>query len=269
MKSLISVTKEHMEHFYLIMRLSLYELKSNNNNNYLGMLWEIINPGIQIAIYWFVFGYGIRGGRALDDGTAFFPWLLSGIVVWFFAQPSILQGSKSIYTRIKMVSKMNFPMSVIPTYVIFAKLYPHLMLLGIAIVILQFCGYPISIYYIQLPYFLLGTIAFLIGVSLVTSTLSTIVRDVQQIVQAIMRMLIYLSPILWVTHRLPEWVQSIMKLNPLYYLVEGYRWSLLGQGWYWSVDPMYTLYFWFIVFVFLWFGSYIHVKFRKHFIDYL
>lgn len=56
MKSAWKVIKEQIDHFYLIRRLSLYELKNKNKNNYLGMAWELINPSIQIMIYWFVFG---------------------------------------------------------------------------------------------------------------------------------------------------------------------------------------------------------------------
>lgn len=268
MSSMLRVIKEQIESFYLIRRLSLYELKSANNNNYLGMMWEILNPGIQIAIYWFVFGYGIRGGKAVGD-VPFFQWMLAGILVWFFANPSISQGSKSIYTRIKMISKMSFPMSVIPTYVIFSKLYPHLLLLLISTIIFQISGYPISVYYLQLPYFIFATVVFLIAISLITSTLSTIVRDFQMIVQAVLRILIYVSPVLWVTFSMPGWVQSIMKINPLYYLVEGYRHALLGQGWYMIEEAGYTLYFWALVLFLFWFGSIIHVKFRKHFIDFL
>lgn len=268
MSFIFTVIKEQIQHFYLIRRLSWYELKINNKNNYLGMLWEIINPAIQIAIYWFVFGYGIRAGRSVD-GVPFFHWLLAGILVWFFFQTAILQGSKSIYSRIKIISKMNFPMSVIPSFVIFSRLYPHLLLLGIAIILFQFLGYPITIYYLQLPYFLFATTILLFALTLITSTLTTIVRDVQQVVQSIMRVLIYLTPILWVTFKLPEWVQGLMKLNPLYYLVVGYRAALLGEGWYWFSNTWDVVYFWGFTLVALFIGSMLHVKFRRRFIDFL
>ncbi|KML41327.1 MULTISPECIES: ABC transporter permease [Cytobacillus] len=269
MKSAIKVLKEQIESFYLVRRLSLYELKSQNNNNYLGLFWEILNPGIQIAIYWFVFGFIIRGGREAANGVPFFPWLLSGIILWFFIQPSIVQGSKSIYSRIRMISKMSFPLSVIPTYVIFSKLYPHIFLLGFTIVVLQFMGFPVSIYYLQLPYFLFATVALLVSISLVTSTLATIVRDVQMVVQSLMRMLLYLTPILWVSMSLPGPIKTIMKLNPLYYLVEGYRAALLGQEWYIITEYQLTIYFWAVVIFLYILGSSIHVKFRRHFVDFL
>lgn len=267
MSFITTVLKEQIQNFYLIRRLSLYELKTSNNNNYLGMLWEILNPGIQIAIYWFVFGY-VSDRKDVDE-IKYFPWMLAGIILWFFVNPAITQGSKSVYSRLKMLSKMNFPMSVIPSYVIFSKLYPHLMLIAVVTVLLQFLGYPLSIYYIQLPYFLFATVIFLFALALITSTLTTIVRDFQNVVTSVMRVLLYLTPILWASSSLPDWIQTVMLSNPLYYLVQGYRASLLGQGWFIVDHWLYTLYFWGIIIVLLFLGSMLHVKFRRHFIDYL
>lgn len=268
MKSLWTVLKEQWDHLYLIQRLALYEVKINNNNNYLGLLWELINPGIQLAIYWFVFGYAIRRGEPVE-GVPFFHWLFAGMLIWFFVYPSLLQGSKSIYTRIKMIAKMSFPTSVIPSYVMVSKLYPHFLLLAIAIVIFQFSGSPISIYYLQLPYFLFATVALVFAINLITSTLATIIRDVQMVVQAVLRMLIYVSPILWVSFSLPDFVQNIMRINPLFYVIEGYRAAFFYHEWYFIEKWEYTLYFWLVIFVLLWLGSMLHMRFRKQLIDYL
>lgn len=265
MKSMFLVVKEQITSLYLIKRLSLFEMKSANTNNYLGILWEIINPMIQLSIYWFVFGEGIRKGEPIGD-VPFVYWMITGMVVWFFVNPAILQASKSIYTRINFISKMSFPMSVIPTYVIVSKLYSHLMLVGVITLILQFAGYRLSVFFIQLPYFMFAGLMLLIAISLITSTLATIVRDVQMIVQAIIRMLLYLTPLLW---HPTGYILKLMMINPLFYIVEGYRSAMLGTGWYILESPQYTLYFWGVVLVLLLIGSVLHVKFRNHFIDYL
>ncbi|QWU07213.1 ABC transporter permease [Heyndrickxia coagulans] len=267
MKSAITVIKEQINSFYLILRLSAYEMRSQNKSNYLGVLWEIINPMIQISIYWFVFGFGIRGGHPRPQ---FIPWLLAGISVWFFIYPSVMQGSRSVYSRIKMVAKMNFPLSAIPSYVILSKIYQHFMLLAIIIVILNLKGYTISIYYFGIAYYFISVYIFVFGLSLVTSTLSTIVRDVQNIVQALMRMMIYLTPILWNPNTLSPKIQAVLKLNPFYYVIEGYRSSLLGnEGWYFINHWHYTLYFWVMTIVIFIIGSSLHVKFRNRFVDFL
>jgi teichoic acid transport system permease protein len=273
MRSSFIVINEQVKHFYLIRRLSLFELKNNNNNNYLGMAWEVINPMIQIMIYWFVFGYGIRQRAAIEVSNKlevpFFQWMLAGIVVWFFFFQSTILSSKSIYTRLKMLSKMEFPMSVIPNFIIFSQLYIHLVLVVIAIVIFQLTGFPINIYYFQIIYFMVATFALTFALALITSTLSTIIRDVHMFLSATLRMLLYFSPILWAVSTLPETIQLIMKLNPLYYIIEGYRSGFLGLGWYFIEHWQYTIYFWSITsFLFL-AGATLHVKFRRHFIDFL
>ncbi|MEH7383242.1 ABC transporter permease [Bacillus sp. JJ1533] len=268
MKSMVTVIKEHVKNFYLIIRLSFFEIKSSNSDNYLGILWEILNPTIQIMIFWFVFGFGIRGGQDVGN-IPFLPWLLSGIVVWFFINQSLLQGSRAIYSRINIISKLNFPISVTPTFVIVSHFYHHIILVGIIMAILYFYGFSVSIYILQLPYFTIATFAILISLSLITSTLATIVRDVQMVVQSIVRVLLYLTPILWTVEKLPEFIQIIMKINPFYYIVEGYRASLLGLDWYFIENIQYTIYFWALVFVLFLIGSILHVKFRKHFVDYL
>ncbi|WP_144462523.1 ABC transporter permease [Siminovitchia fortis] len=272
MKSAINVIKEQIEHFYLIRRLSLYELKSKNKSNYLGMAWEVINPVIQILIYWFVFG-SIRQRADIEIAPGFnvpfIHWLLAGFILWIFFYQSTIQGSKSIYTRLRMLSKMNFPMSVIPNIVIFSQFYIHLFMLGIAFIIFQLSGFFVTIYFVQIIYFIFATFCLIFGISLITSTLSTIIRDVHMFLNATLRMLLYLSPILWQISILDNPLPTIMKLNPLYYLIEGYRSALFGTGWYFIDHWQYTLYFWAVVVILFLFGSTLHMKFRRHFIDYL
>src|SRR5699024_11128303 len=127
----------------------------------------------------------------------FFIWLLAGFFLWIFSFQSMIEGSKSIYSRLRILSKMSFPFSVIPNFVIFSKLYVHLFMLGITIIILQFTGFDISIHYIQLSYFLFSALALLFAISLITSTISTIIRHFHRRLNAALRMLLYLSGVLW------------------------------------------------------------------------
>jgi len=268
------VIKEQINNFYLTRRLSLYELKSQNRNNYLGMAWEILNPAIQIMIYWFVFGT-LRDRAPIEIGgveVPFFSWLLAGFFLWIFFYQATIQGSKSIYTRLRMLSKMNFPMSVIPNIAIFSKFYIHVMMVVITIIIFQFMGFYINIYYFQLIYYIIAIFCLLYALSLITSTLSTIIRDIHMFLNSTLRMMLYLSGVLWpisnLTDEFPTLAQ-LMKLNPLYYLIEGYRSAFFGVEWYFIEHWQYTLYFWALVVVLFILGSILHVKFRRHFIDYL
>ncbi|RSL30867.1 ABC transporter permease [Salibacterium salarium] len=267
MKSVFNIAKELWQNVYLINRLALYEIKIKNNNNYLGAAWELITPFFFIAIYWFVFGYGIRENSAVD-GIPFLNWMTAGITIWFFIQPAITQGSKAIYTKIRLVSNMNFPTSVIPAYVTVSKLYPHLVILFLVMVFMQFTDYKINLYYIQFPYFIISMVILTLAVVLITSTLTTVIRDVQMFIQSTIRVFLYITPFLWIAD-MPGWVESLMRLNPLYYLVEGYRASFFAESWYAVENWEYTLYFWGLVVVLFVIGGFLHVRFRRHFIDFL
>src|SRR5699024_9668971 len=192
MKSAFKVLKEQIDHFYLIRRLSLYEIKSKNKNNYLGFAWEIINPAIQLVIYWFVFGTIRKRAPIEMNGIEvdFFPWLLAAFFLWLFCYQSIIQGSKSIYSRLKMLSKMNFPMSVIPNFVVFSNLYIHLFLVVITAVLMNALGYYANVYYFQIIYVIVASVCLLFALSLVTSTLSTIIRDFHMLLNSTLRMLL-------------------------------------------------------------------------------
>lgn len=273
MKSAILVLKEQFKYFYLIRRLSIYEIKSENKNNYLGTAWEFINPAIQILIYWFVFGTLLQRHDMMVGNVEidFFYWLLAAFSLWIFFYQGTIQGSKSIYSRLRILSKMNFPMSIIPSYVIFSKFYVHLIILFASIILFQFAGFYISIYYLQLLYFIVALVVLIFSLSLITSTLSTIIRDVHMFINSTLRMLLYLSGVLWPITILSDWklLMQIMQLNPLVYLIEGYRTAFFGNEWYFITHWQYTLYFWALTAVLLIIGSALHVKFRRHFIDFL
>src|SRR5699024_4527962 len=116
----------------------------------------------------------------------------------------------------------------------------------LAFIVLQIAGYYINIYYIQLIYFIFGTYALIFSFALITSTLSTLVRDVHLLLNSLLRMLLYLSGVLWPLTLLSDFplLMQLMRLNPLVYLIEGYRAVFFGTEWYIVTAWEYSLYFW-------------------------
>ena len=273
MKSLWIVLQEQVKNFYLIRRMSLYDMKSKNQNNYLGIVWEVLTPVISIMIYWFVFGT-LRQREPIEMGgedVPFFYWLAIGFIVWTFFFQGSIEASKSIYRRLKMLSKMSFPLSAIPNITIFSKFYTHVIMLFLAFAVFQLAGYYVNIYYLQLIYFVIGTYALIFAFSLITSTLSTLVRDVHLLLNSLLRMLLYVSGVLWPLSLLSDFplIMKLMQLNPLLYLIEGYRSVFFGTEWYIVTHWEQSLYFWGVIFLMMLVGAKLHVMFSRNFIDYL
>lgn len=261
------ILKEQILNLNLIFRLSFYEVKGKYKMHYLGAFWQLLNPFIQIGIYWFVFGLGIRGGSPVGE-TPFFLWLIAGLVPWLFISPAVTQSANSVYTKINLVSKMKFPVSVLPSIKIVGNSFSLIIMLIITIAILLLNGVYPGLYLLQLPYYLLCLYVLLFGLSLLLSTLTIIIRDIQNLVQSIMRIMMFILPILWNIDRLPKIYVTILQLNPFFYIIEGFRNSLIGGKWFYN-DLSYTFYFWFICILLLFIGSSVHVKFRHKFVDYI
>ncbi|WP_156290921.1 ABC transporter permease [Oceanobacillus salinisoli] len=266
---LSKVISEQIKYWNLIIRMSRFEVKGSYQQHYLGTLWQFIYPSIQILIYWIVFGIGIRGGQPIGE-IPYIVWLLMGLIPWFFISPSMIQGSNSIHQKVSLVSKMNFPVSVLPTIKIVSNSIQFFVLFAILILLLLMNGIPVSIYWFQLIYYFICMIALVFAFSIFSSTISTLVRDYQTLLSASMRMLLYLSPILWNPEgeMVPEILGNLLKLNPLYYIIDGFRSSFLSVGWFYE-DITYTLYFWLFTFILLYFGAKLHIRFRENFVDYL
>ncbi|WP_246942794.1 ABC transporter permease [Bacillus pinisoli] len=266
MKFVFEVVKEQILNLSLIFRLASYEIKSSYQMHYLGVIWQFLNPLLLVTVYWLVFGLGLRGDRAVE-GDSYFIWLIVGLIPFLFISPSITQGSNSVYAKVNLVSKMKFPVSILPSITIVSNLFNFFIMLIAVIIVLYFNNVFAGFYLLQLPYFLFATVFFLFAITLLCSTISIIARDFQLLLQSIMRIMLYLTPILWDPSNLPT-LEKILKLNPMYYLVEGYRYMLLGESWFF-LDWRYTFYFWICNFVILFIGASLHVHFRKKFVDYL
>lgn len=138
-------------------------------------------------VYWLVFGLGIRSNNPID-GVPFVLWLLVGISMWFYQSRNI-RWYAFYLSKFNQVAKMNFPLSIIPTYIVTSKFYGHIGLLTLIILACMGAGIYPSIHIIQLLIYVPIAFFFTASVALLTSTLGILIRDTQMMMQAIMRIL--------------------------------------------------------------------------------
>ncbi|MBU8683677.1 ABC transporter permease [Bacillus haynesii] len=275
MNALVKILKEQVTSFPLILRLAAYETKSKYQMNYLGVLWQFLNPLIQMLAYWFVFGIGIRKSSEMVTGVGEVPfiiWMLAGLIPWFFISPTILDGSNSVYKRINMVAKMNFPISSLPSVAIAANLFSYFVMMAIYVIVLLAFGIYPNLQWLEYIYYLFCMIVFMFAFSLFNSTISVLVRDYQFLLQSVTRLLFFLLPIFWdISTQLGDKhpaLLNVIKLNPLFYIIDGFRNSFLGGSWFFE-DAIYMVYFWAFTLLLLTVGAVLHMKFRDRFVDFL
>lgn len=269
MKNVLTILDEQFKNIGIIRRVSKYEEKATYQSHYLGLVWQFLNPLIQIIIYYLIFGLGVNNGREVD-GTPFIIWMLIGIIAWFFVNSSLLGGSNSIYNKVGMVSKMKFPVSVLPTINMASNLVSYgWMMVILMIAMLAFGIYP-TVYWLQYIYYFFCMFAFLFAMGILDSTITILVRDYHIMLQSILRLLFYLSGAIWNIETLdfPTWVVRIIQVNPMYYFIDGFRDAFLSRKWFWE-QPTLALIFWSFIFIILLVGSHLHMKFRARFVDFI
>jgi teichoic acid transport system permease protein len=263
------IIKEHIQNINTIIRLAKFQIKRQYSDSVLGSLWVFLKPTTLILMYGFVFGLGIRGGRPLDvngETVPFFLWYLSAIIPWFFIRDAILQGSVSLYLKSNIITQIKFPLSIIPTYTMLSLFIIHLAMLTLTFLIYVVNGFLPDIYYLQLIYYMVATLVFLWGLSMLTSAITIVIRDFNVLLNSVITGLFLLTPIMWSADNLKGLSLLAIKINPIYYLVQGYRNTFLYKIWFWEY-PRYTLYFWGLTLVIVCTGMYVHKVLRPIFVD--
>jgi lipopolysaccharide transport system permease protein/teichoic acid transport system permease protein len=228
-----------------------------------GLSWAIIEPLAMMIILWFVFTF-LRAGR--DMAYPFSVFLLTGLIAYDFFNKTINSATRSIKAFSFLITKVNFRLAVVPLVKIACEVLIHLIILFIVIIILFATGQKFSVYWFQVFYYLFCSVFLLIGISWFTSSVLLFFPDITYIITIIMRVLFFMTPIFWTIDRFPPKYLIIVQLNPLFYLVNGYRDSFLVHKGFWEY-PLLTVYFWGITISMLVIGVVVFRKLRPAFAD--
>lgn len=263
------VLKENFQNLYRIYCIAKYELLADMRDSKFGILWNFASPAIQVFTYWMVFG--IAWNRKPVNGIAYLPWLVVGYSAWWFLQPCISSGCSAVFSKTNVITKMKFPVSVLPATVCVKEFFNHLCMLVITFLTISACGYRPNLYWFGLIYYAVCAFVFAESISLILSVLTMLWRDIRKLVTSLMRMLLYFSPVIWECHfkaSVPhsELLNMILKMNPIYYIVNGYRESVFGAKAFWE-HPVLTLYFWAVMVILFTLGCSLMYKFKTKFID--
>lgn len=265
LKSLRYVLTENMNNIFRIYSIAKYEILGDMRDSKLGIFWNFANPLIQVLTYWFVFGYVMARGDV--DDIPYLYWMLGGAVIWFFISPCITNGCNAIYSKVGVITKMKFPVSILPATVVLKEVFNHACLMVILVILFLLGGYYPTLHWFGLIYYLFAAIIFSVSLSMTTSVLNMLARDTRKLILACMRLLLYLTPILWsIPSGMNPAIKLVMRYNPIYYLVQGYRDCFFYHNGIMHYEKQ-MISFWIITAVLFITGSGMMYKFKHKFID--
>ena len=270
---LISLPVELWDSRKLIWKLAKNDFKNRFAGSYLGKVWAFVQPVITVALYWFVFDY-VMGARAEAlAGTIQIPyviWLTAGLVPWFFFSEAITGGTMALLEYSYLVKKVVFKISVIPIIKIISASFTHIFFVCFMLVVYVCMGYTPDLYLLQIPYFSFCLFLFVLALVYSTCAMVLFFRDLAQIINIGLQIGMWATPIMWSFSRTEghEVLAFVFKLNPVFYVVNGYRESLFEGVGFW-MHPGLTAYFWIFTVLLFIFGTIVFKRLKPHFADVL
>lgn len=230
------IIEEHKSYKKQIFKLAKSDLVKTYNGAALGWSWAVIKPMVTIFVFWFGFTVGLRSGKPIE-GYPYFLWLIAGFLPWFYMQDCINGGASCIRKYKHLVTKMKFPISVIPTYYNISHLYVHFVLLAITIVVFALFGFPPDKYLLQIPIYMAMMFIFFVVWGLLAGVLSCISKDFQNLVVSLSRAIFWMSGIIYNVNNINhKTVILILKFNPVTVIATGYRNTFIYKKWFFE-DP--------------------------------
>lgn len=231
-RMVLDIFDDHSQYRAQIFQLAAADIVKTYRGSALGWLWAVIKPSVTIFVYWFAFTVGLRANREVN-GYPFFLWLLAGIIPWFYISEMLTQGSNTLKKYNYLVTKIKFPVSTISTFVSLSKLYVHLALVAVVIVIFVAFGYPIDIYFLQLPLYMALLYIFFTLWSMFAAPLSAISKDFANVIASFVTAIFWMSGIMWDVNTIEiGWLKRLLLFNPVTFIATGYRDVFIYKRWF-------------------------------------
>lgn len=266
MLALFNFLKRLYSYRAVIATMALHDIKSRYIGTIGGVFWSLVNPLLTILVYWFVFSLGLKV-QPIGD-VPFIVYFCAGMIPWMVFSETLSTSTSAITRNSYLVKKMVFPTEILPIVNLVANLISHGILLLIFLVILALNGILFSLFNLQFLYYLAALCVFSISLSWFVSSVNVFFRDTAMIAGVIINVWFWLTPIVWIIESMPPAYQLFIKLNPMYYIVDGYRKSFIYHTPLWE-DGWFGVYFWVTNLMFLIIGGMVFRKLKPEFADVL
>ena len=232
-----------------------------------------IQPLVTILIYAFLFGeYGFKSPPPVP-GASYVIWMVPGIVPWFYFSEALNTGTNCLQEYHYLVKKVVFQVEMLPIIKMISCFMVHACFLVIMVGLYLVGGHFPIITWIQVLYYSFAASMLALAVTYLTSSIQVFFKDMAQIVGICLQFGMWLTPIMWQVEQFSgssfyPILCKLVKFNPMYYVVVGYRDSMIMGNGFWQ-RPGLTLYFWAVTLLLLLGGLKVFKRLRPHFSDVL
>lgn len=257
----------------MVFRLARNDFKTKFSGSYLGIVWAFIQPIVTVFVYWFVFEKALNAGTQSTKAGITVPFvlfLIAGLVPWFYFSDTLNTGTNSLLEYSFLVKKVVFNVTTLPFVKVISNVFVHCFFLLFILLMYAFYGLYPTPAMIQIFYYSFCMMCLVTGCVYLTSAIVVFFRDLSQFINIFLQVLVWATPIMWNFDAVGfgNTVKSILKLNPMFYVIMGYRDALINEEWFWT-NPVGTIYFWIVTLLIFAVGTSVFEKLKPHFADVL
>lgn len=212
-------------HYELLSELTKREIKSRYKQSILGYAWVILNPFFQMVVMAFVFSHIMR---IPVIGVPYAIYLYVGLLPWTLFSNSMISSVNALVNNASLITKIYFPREIFILSTILAKIVDFALASIILVLFMIWFKIPVTIHILWIfPIFLIQQI-FTYALSLLLSALNLFYRDVQYVLNLVILLWMYLTPVIYPIELIPERYRWIFQLNPMAVLINAYRQVILS-----------------------------------------
>ena len=250
----------------LVFQLGKNDFRNRFASTSLGAIWGFAQPFVFMLTYVIVFQYILETGS--NGNYPYVVWFLPGMAMWMYCSDAILTASNSIRNYSYLVKKVVFPVDIIPIISLTSSSFIGMFLILIAIIASSIYGFFPNL--LNVFYIIFCAVCFIIALTRFTSALTTLVPDFSQLLNIMMQLFMWFTPIVWNLDMLNVNMVKIFKAFPFTYLVEGLRQAFMENSTIITDNNyMYTIIFWVVTILLYMWGNSIFRKNKKDFADVL
>jgi lipopolysaccharide transport system permease protein len=205
---------------------ALRDIKVRYKQTALGALWAVIQPVLTMIVFTLFFG---RLANVPSGGVPYPVTTFCALLPWQLFAYALSQSSNSLVDNAEIVAKVYFPRLIMPLSAVIAGLVDFVIAFVVLLGLMAFYGIAPQLTILLLPGFIVLAVAAALAVGLWLSALNVRYRDVKYTIVFLTQFLLFLTPVAYQSSLVPEKWQAVYSLNPMVGVVDGFRWSLLGQ----------------------------------------
>ncbi|UXY27918.1 ABC transporter permease [Streptomyces sp. HUAS TT20] len=220
------------ERRHFITAFATAKLTAQYSQAKLGQLWQVMNPLLNAAVYYFIFGVLLGTKHGVPD---YIPFLVTGVFIWTFTQSSILAGTRAISSNLGLVRALHFPRAALPISFCLQQLQQLLFSMAALIVILLCFGVPVAASWLLALPALVLQFTFNAGVSMIMARMGAKTPDIAQLMPFILRTWMYVSGVMWSIDKLtkkdhlPHLLTVALETNPAAVYIDLMRYALIDS----------------------------------------